>query len=237
MKYKNLIIIGTSHIAKQSVDEVKELIEQEKPEIIALELDHRRLSALLNKNTGTKVGIKNIFKIGIKGYFFVKIGGWAEKKLGKIVGVAPGTEMLTAYELAKQKKIKVFLIDQDIEVTLKRFSKSLSWKEKWNFVVDVFKTSIFRKGQKFDLSKVPSKKIIRGLLEEVKKRYPNVYKVLVKERNYAIAKNLHTIMKQEQEKKIIAIIGAGHEEEVVELIKKHEKNLVEHIHYSYSFSE
>jgi len=237
MKYKNLIIIGTSHIAKQSVDEVKELIEQEKPEIIALELDHRRLSALLNKNTGTKVGIKNIFKIGIKGYFFVKIGGWAEKKLGKIVGVAPGTEMLTAYELAKQKKIKVFLIDQDIEVTLKRFSKSLSWKEKWNFVVDVFKTSIFRKGQKFDLSKVPSKKIIRGLLEEVKKRYPNVYKVLVKERNYAIAKNLYTIMKQEQEKKIIAIIGAGHEEEVVELIKKHEKNLVEHIHYSYSFSE
>ena len=237
MKYKNLIIIGTSHIAKQSVDEVKELIEQEKPEIIALELDHRRLYALLNKNTGTKVGIKNIFKIGIKGYFFVKIGGWAEKKLGKMVGVAPGTEMLTAYELAKQKKIKVFLIDQDIEVTLKRFSKSLSWKEKWNFGIDVMKAFIFRKGQKFDLSKVPSKKIIRGLLEEVKKRYPNVYKVLVKERNYAIAKNLHTIMKQEQEKKIIAIIGAGHEEEVVELIKKHEKNLVEHIHYSYSFSE
>ena len=49
MKYKNLIIIGTSHIAKQSLKEVKKAIEEEKPDIIAIELDRKRLMALASK--------------------------------------------------------------------------------------------------------------------------------------------------------------------------------------------
>ena len=38
-----LKIIGTSHIAKESVEEVKDTILKEKPDIIALELDRKRL--------------------------------------------------------------------------------------------------------------------------------------------------------------------------------------------------
>ena len=67
------------------------------------------------------------------------IGAGAGKKLGKMVGVAPGSEMKKAVRLAKKNKIKLALIDQDIEITLKRFSKSLTWCEKWNFSVDVIK--------------------------------------------------------------------------------------------------
>jgi len=46
MNYKNLVFLGTSHIAKQSLDEVKQYIEKEKPEIIAIELDAKRLPFL-----------------------------------------------------------------------------------------------------------------------------------------------------------------------------------------------
>ena len=49
MKYKNLVFLGTSHIAKQSLDEVKKYISNEKPDIIALELDRNRLQALMSK--------------------------------------------------------------------------------------------------------------------------------------------------------------------------------------------
>ena len=38
MNYKNLTIIGTSHIAKQSLDDVETAIEHGKPDIVALEL-------------------------------------------------------------------------------------------------------------------------------------------------------------------------------------------------------
>ena len=219
MNYRNLTIIGTSHIAKQSLDDVENAIVEGKPDIIALELDRRRLYSLFKKPG--KIRIYDIKRVGIKGFLFALIGAWAEKKLGKIVGVAPGSEMKKAVKLARKKDIKIALIDQDIEITLKRFSKSLTWREKWNFIVDVVK-AVFAKKKviEFDLTKVPSKEIIKKLVGKVKERYPNIYNVLIVERNYVMAENLRKIMEAYPDKKILAIIGAGHEDDILELIKK-----------------
>jgi len=130
-------------------------------------------------------------------------------------------KMKKAVELAKKHKMKIALIDQDIEITLKRFSKSLTWKEKGNFVADIFK-AMFKKGNaiEFDLTKVPSKKIIKKLVSQVKERYPNVYKVLIEERNQVMAHNLKHIMQENPDKQILAILGAGHEEEIIDMIKQ-----------------
>ncbi len=219
MDYKNLIIIGTSHIAKQSLDDVNKAIEAGKPDIIALELDERRLHSLFMKPG--KIRIYDIKRVGIKGFIFSLIGAWAEKKLGKMVGVAPGSEMKIAVRLARKYNVQIALIDQDIEITLKRFSKSLTWKEKWNFIADILKAIFMRKKViEFDLTKVPSKKVIKKLVDEVKKRYPNIYKVLIEERNEVMANNLKRIMELNPEKKILAVVGAGHEDDILELIKK-----------------
>ena len=144
-----------------------------------------------------------------------------KRKLGKLVGVSPGSEMMAAIRLAKKNKIKLALIDQDIEVTLKRFSDSLTWKEKWNFFVDIIKAFVFRKKEvEFDLTKVPSKKIIKEMIDKVKKRYPNIYKVLIEERNYVMGNNLKELMMKNTGKEILAIVGAGHEEDLIEIIRK-----------------
>jgi len=219
MEYRNLTIIGTSHIAKQSLEDVEKAIIDGKPDIIALELDKRRLYSLFKEPS--KIRIYDIKRVGIKGFVFALIGAWAEKKLGKIVGVAPGSEMKKAVRLAKKNKIKLALIDQDIEITLKRFSKSLTWKEKWNFIVDIIKAIFIRKEViTFDLTKVPSKKVVKKLVGQVKKRYPNIYKVLIEERNEVMANNIKKIMETYTDKKILVIIGAGHEDDILELIKK-----------------
>ena len=219
MNYKNLMIIGTSHIAKQSLEDVEKAIEGWKPDIVALELDNRRLYSMFRKPG--KIRLYDIKRIGIKGFIFSLIGAWAEKKLGNMVGVAPGSEMKNAVRLARKNGIKVALIDQDIEITLKRFSKSLTWKEKWNFFEDILKAIFARKGViEFDLTKVPSKKVIKKLIEQVKKRYPNIYKVLIEERNEVMANNLHKIMSEYPDKRVLAIIGAGHEDDILNSIKK-----------------
>lgn len=226
MRYNNLIIIGTSHIAEQSLKEVEDAIDKEKPDIIGLELDRKRFYAL-NNNVKRKVTLNDIRRIGIKGYMFNIIGAWAENKLGGIVGVKPGSEMIKAIGLAKINKIKLALIDQDIEITLLRISKTLTWKEKFNFLIDIFNGIFFRKREmqklgikQLDLTKVPPKVLIRKLIKHVKKRYPNFYKVLVEERNQVMADNLISLMEKNPEKKILAIIGAGHEEELMHIIKK-----------------
>ncbi|MFH1849344.1 MAG: TraB/GumN family protein [archaeon] len=230
MHYRNLHIIGSSHIARQSLNEVRAHIENEKPDIVALELDPRRLYGLLHDAKGSFP----IWKIGIKGYLFSVIGSWASKKLGKLVGVAPGSEMKTAYRLARKNNLKVALIDQDIEITLKRFSAELTWREKWNFVADLIRGLFFRdkvmeglgiKG--LDLRKVPDKEMIRKLIGQLKVRFPNVHKVLIDERNRVMAANLSRIMAAHPDSRILAVVGAGHEEDIISLLKAR---------FGYSFS-
>ena len=231
MNYKNLVFLDTSHIAKQSLDEVKQFIEKEKPEIIALELDRKRLPALMQKGY-IRIEFRNIKRIGLKGFLFSLFGAWAERKLGKLVGVAPGSEMKQAVKIAAKEKIKLALIDQDIEITLKRLSNAITWKEKLNFLADIIKALFTRKKElEFDLTKVPDKKIIKKLTDKLKEGYPNVYKVLIEERNQVIANNIKNLMESNQNKKILVILGAGHVDDVISLIKEPEQ-----IKINYKFS-
>lgn len=221
-KYKNLTIIGSSHIAIQSVNEVKQILGDLKPEIIALELDQLRLAALIS-NEKKGISLKDIKEIGFKGFLFNLIGGWIEKKLGKMVGVSPGEEMKTAFKIARKNKMRVFLIDQDIRITLKKLSKAITWKEKWRFLVDLIKGFVFRKVEiTIDLSKVPEEELINMVIKKVKKRYPSFYNVLIKERNVIMGKVLYKIMSENKDKQIVAIVGAGHGDGLLKEIKKNE---------------
>ncbi len=223
MNYKNAVFLGTSHIAKQSLEEVKSSIEKETPDLIALELDQKRLQALMSR-APKKLDFRIIRSIGLKGFIFSLIGAWAEKKLGKIAGVAPGSEMKQAARIAKKKKIGLALVDQDIETTLRRLSGSITWKEKLNFLVDILTAVFTRKNElEFDLETVPDKETIKKLTSGLMERYPNIYKVLIEERNIVIAKNIKMLMDNNPSKKILVILGAGHIEDVLKLLKGMEK--------------
>ena len=218
-KYKNLTLIGTSHIAIESIKEVESAILGIKPTVIAIELDKKRLPSLFYKR---KPKFSDISKIGLSGFIINIIGAWVEKKLGEIVKVKPGSEMKKAVILAKKLNIPLALVDQPIDVTLKKLSKSITAKEKATFILEIMK-SIFKKPKlEFDLRKVPQKKVIKKLTGKVKRYYPNVYKVLIEERNHIIAKNLYNLMRANKE--VVAVIGAGHEDDVIKIIKKWESS-------------
>jgi len=217
--FQNLVLVGTSHIAIQSIKEVEEIIEKEKPEVVALELDKTRYYTLINKTERRKIGLKEMKIIGVKGFLFAKFGEYAEKKMGSMVGVSPGDEMIKAAEIASKNKCKIALIDQKIEVTLKNFSKEITWREKFKFFFDIIKGLLgIGKKIKIDLTKVPEKELINEMLKTTKNRYPNLYKVLVEDRNKYMANKLNKLMKNYS--KIVAVVGAGHEDEIVEEIKK-----------------
>jgi pheromone shutdown-related protein TraB len=228
MRYKNIVIIGTSHIAKESLKEIEEKFIENTPGIVAVELDRKRLNALMSEEK-RGVELKSISRIGLKGYLFAVIGGYIQKKLGNVVGIKPGSEMKLAVKLAGQTKTKIALIDQDIEITLTKFSQRLTWKEKLTFAGDIINSIVRKKkmlkelgieGKEIDLNKVPGKELIKKLLIQMEKKYPNLYDVLVKQRNKIMANNILKLVKKYPEEKILVVIGAGHEEGIMELVKK-----------------
>ena len=223
MQYKNLTIIGSSHVASESINKVKRTIENEKPGIVAVELDRDRLEALFNKKKRS-VFIRGV---GFKGALFAMFGAWIEKSIGKIVKVEPGSEMKMAVNMARKVDAKVALIDQHITITLRRFSETITWKEKWNFIIDII-TGLFmpKKQQEMlgmktqDLSKVPTQEAISKILHYTKNRYPNFYNVLVEERNKVMANNIANLMIKYPHEKIVAVVGAGHESEILKLVRE-----------------
>ncbi len=222
----NLKIIGTSHIAKQSIEEIKKAVEEFQPQVIAVELDAQRATALMQEQKG-KASFRDIQKIGVKGYAFVKIGHYIQQKLGKSVGVSPGSEMKTALEIAHKNNLQVALIDQPINVTLKNFSKELTWKEKWRFFSDLVKGLLFPQRQiknygmeGFDLRSVPEQQVILKIIGQMKKQYPSIYKTIISDRDKYMVRQLVKLMHTSPEKKILAIVGAGHQEGMGKLLLK-----------------
>ena len=74
----------------------------------------------------------------------------------------------------------------------------------------------------FDLRTVPSEELITSLIATVKDRYPNVYRVLVEERNDYMARKLSLLRQHFPEDSIFAIVGAGHVTEMIALLKKYD---------------
>ena len=222
----NLEIVGTSHIAEQSIAEIKKKIEENKPDIIALELDSQRAAVLLEEKKQKKgSSLSGIRAFGVKGYLFARLGQFVQQKLGQKVGVSPGSEMKTALELARKNNLEVALIDQPIQITLQKFSKSFTWRERWHFLEDII-LGIFQpqkqmkkwKISQFDLHKVPAEELIIEMIENVKDRYPSLYKTIIEDRNKYMVRKIVQLLRKNKDKKMLVIVGAGHKKGMEKLL-------------------
>ncbi len=222
-KYENIYVIGTSHIAQESIDEVEKVIVNEAPKVVALELDRLRCMSLMSKER-KKISLGGMGRLGIRGFILNLIGAWIEKRLGESVGVKPGAEMKKAIECAQKVNAEIALIDQDISLTMKKLTREISLKEKMRFVGDLIRSMWSTKKIAIDLRKVPSEKLIDKMTKKVGERYPTVYRVLVHERNNFMAKNLYKLKQRYPKEKIVAVIGAGHTQGVLQMLQRMRKN-------------
>jgi pheromone shutdown protein TraB len=98
-------LVGTSHIAPTAKQIIATATQEFKPDVIAVELDPQRLAALAQ---GVKPDYhpRLIGQLGVRGYLFALIGSLAQRHLGKIVNVTPGSDMLAAVTVAQQEKLR-----------------------------------------------------------------------------------------------------------------------------------
>jgi len=219
IKYKNLYLIGTSHISEESVKEVEDVITNLQPNVVALELDRTRYIQM-NSKQQRRLKLSNLRFLGFKAFILNIFGAWLERRLGKKVGTEPGSEMKKAIELAKKFNIEIALIDQDIKLTLNKLIARLTRKEKFNFLKDLILGS---EDYDFNIKKVPSNTQINKIINNLKIKYPSFYLTVIKERNEIMAKNLYKLMNINNDKKVVGIVGAGHERAIIGEVKSIEK--------------
>ena len=211
---EDLTIIGTAHVSQESVDEVKDIIYEQQPDAVAVELDHGRYIQLKNRMNGVEVddtiSVRNIIKENKVGLFFTStLLSYFQSKIGAEMDVAPGSEMIGAIEASEDLGIPIALIDRNISVTLQRALNKMGFREKAKFTFSLI-LSVFGFGDdvEIDVEDMKNPENIDELMETFKDEAPSVYEVLVHERDAYLAAKLMTIPQE----RVIAVVGAGHKE-------------------------
>ena len=206
---KEIILVGTAHISRKSIELVRKTIEKEKPDVVGVELDRQRFRQLKSGRKWQEMDIFQVIRSG-KAYLLLVnlLLSSIQRRFGKAVGVKPGEEMLEAIKAADEAKAGVLLLDRDITITMRRAVGSMGLLEKLKLFFGIF-LSFFGVGEKIDAAKIEElkkKDILTELMEELSREMPSTKKVLVDERDLFIANRILGA----QAKKIVAVVGLGH---------------------------
>ncbi|MBE0521357.1 MAG: TraB/GumN family protein [Candidatus Methanoperedenaceae archaeon] len=203
-----IIVVGTAHVSDKSVAEVNEVIEREKPDIIAVELCRGRYQALKGEDEVREINLKEMLNDGKFYYFLIHwLLGYVQKKIGADTGVKPGSEMMAAIDMAEKTGARVALIDRDIQVTLGRFWVKMSFFEKLKLIASLLGASVGIGTKGIDIDTVTNDDVVTQLVSELRKLAPTAASVLLDERDIFMARNLVDIA---HEGKVVAVVGAGH---------------------------
>jgi pheromone shutdown-related protein TraB len=203
-------IIGTAHVSQQSVDEVRTAIEEFKPDVVAIELDTARYTAV--KKQARDPSVDDVLEVKNFNSLLVQwLLAYLQRKIGIDVGVEPGAEMKIAITEAEQRNIPLALVDRDIRLTLLRFWSSLGFFEKikmfWALIVSIAEVD---NGKEIDIESLKEQNVIDAVMQEFRKFSPNGARALIDERDAFIAHQLLMLKVQKPEGRILAVVGAGH---------------------------
>lgn len=218
-----IILVGTAHISKDSVEEVKKAIENYKPDIVAIELCNRRYDSITKKDQWENTPVTQLLKSNNVYLLLAQTFlGSIQRKLGKEYGVEPGSEMIAAIELAKKYNLNVALVDRDISITLKRAWRKMGIREKFRLVWEFLKAIMGyneEELEELDLKKLMDQDVISSLMEEFGEIAPSVTNVLIHERDEYIAKK---IFDESKNGKVLAVVGAGHIQGIKKQLEKND---------------
>ncbi|MBR7063815.1 MAG: TraB/GumN family protein [Treponema sp.] len=203
-----ITLLGTAHISKESVEEVKLLVTELHPDCIAVELDEKRYNALINPEKYQKLDIIEVLK---KKEGFLLLANLVlssfQRRMGGVTGVRPGDEMLSALKCAKENSIPFALVDRPIAITLRRaWAKNSLWgkcKLLASLVASAFESEEISSEQ---IEELKTSNEMDSMMQGLAEYLPTVKEVLIDERDQYLA----TSIWKTDGNNVLAVLGAGH---------------------------
>ena len=224
---RTILLIGTAHVSRHSVDLVTEVISQERPDSVCIELDEKRYQALTEEKRWQRLDLKTIIKKKQLSTLMVSLMMASyQKKLGENLGVSPGAELLAAAQTARQFDIPVSLCDRDIRVTLRRAWKSTSFFKKGYLLTSLI-AGLFD-SEEIDEQKLEELKqqdVLTELMAEMGESLPDMKKVLIDERDIYLSEKI----KSTPGNNLVAVVGAGHVNGIIKSFHQDKSHLLAEI--------
>ncbi|WKA54383.1 TraB/GumN family protein [Planococcus shixiaomingii] len=205
---KELILIGTAHVSKQSAEQVKEVIERERPDSVCIELDAQRYQSVTDNSKWKETDIFRVIKDKKASLLLMNLAiSSFQNRLADQFGIKPGQEMIQGIESAKEIGADLVLADRNIQITFSRIWGNIGFMGKAQLLTSVF-FSIFSKEtiSEEDLEKMKSQDTLNAVMNEFTQAFPKLKTPLIDERDQYLAQKI----KEAPGKKIVAVLGAAH---------------------------
>jgi pheromone shutdown-related protein TraB len=226
-------LIGTAHVSRESIEEVKNIICEEKPDMVCVELDQGRYNSIAKNDNWEKLNLSKVFREG-KGFLLIAnlVLGSFQKRLGNELGVKPGEEMIAAIQTAQELGLPYSLCDREVQITLRRAWSSCGFLSKSKLLASLLASAFTtEKLSEQEIESLKDKNELDGMMSELADYLPGVKKTLIDERDRYLATKIWTSAPSavknaegEANKKIVAVVGAGHIQGIVSHLEKLEKN-------------
>lgn len=205
---REIILIGTAHVSRESADLVRATIETEKPDTVCVELCESRWQSIQQKSRWRDMDIVKVIKEK-KAFLLLSnlILASFQRRIADKMDIQPGQEMLTAIETAEAVGARTWLADRDIRTTLARTWRSMSlWgKVKLLFQLLLSLGEVDELSEE-DIEKMKQEDVLNALLNEIGASQPVIRAILIDERDRYLAQRI----KCAPGDKIVAVVGAGH---------------------------
>jgi len=207
-KDKEIYLVKTAHVSKNSVEDVRKCVDEVNPDCIAIELDEERYNKLMNPGKWENTDIVSIIKEHKVGFLLVNIIlSSFQRRMATNMNSTSGAEMLEGAQIAKDKNLELVLADRSIRTTFSRIWRKLGGKEKGKLLATII-SSLFEKEElsEEDIQNLKEADALEAALKDVAKEFPIMKTILVDERDAYLAQKI----KSAKGNKIVAIVGAAH---------------------------
>lgn len=205
---RKITLVGTAHVSKESVEEVKQTINDIKPDCVAVELDEKRADSIQNADKYSQLDLVKVLKRK-EGFLLLAnlILASFQKRMGMNAGVKPGDEMLAAMEAARENNIHSELVDRPIQITLKRAWAKNSFWGKCKLLATLL-SSAFGKEEinPEEIENLKNRNEMDSMMNELSEYMPVIKEVLIDERDRYLASKIWLA----EGNNIVAVLGAGH---------------------------
>lgn len=205
---KEIILVGTAHVSKHSVEQVKEVIESEKPDAVCIELDEQRYQSIMDRDRWRKMDIFKVIKEKKAALLLVNLLlSSFQKRIARQFGITPGQEMIQGIESAKAAGAELVLADRSIQVTFSRIWHGMSLMGKAKLMTQLI-TSIFSNEEitEQEMEQMKSQDMIQAMLQDFADSFPELKKPLIDERDQYLAYHIRNAPGN----KVVAVLGAAH---------------------------
>ncbi|WP_462325061.1 TraB/GumN family protein [Desulfoplanes sp.] len=217
---KKIYLVGTAHVSKESVEDVRASINEIRPDTVCVELCEARHKAMANQDNWRRMDIFKVIREKKTLFVLAQLMlASFYRKIGEKLGVQPGAEMMEGITQARLSGAQLVCADRNVEVTLKRVWGYLGFFSKMKMFFQLF-GGIFV-SEEIDektIEEIKQQDQMEGMMASLASSFPQIKQRLIDERDIYLAQKIRNAPGGT----VLAVVGAGHIPGILEHIQEEE---------------